>query len=513
MAQQIKVADGVEHLVFDELVVVAQSVLVEHAELVHDDGVVERAAERETLVAQVFDLMHEAERARARDLFRIGGIGEVDADGLAATVEHGMREGDGEFDLEAVMRDEARPLVAVAHLDRLRDAHVLLRRILLDDAGGLQQEHEGRRGAVHDGNLGAGQIDQQVVDAEAGEGRHQVLDGRHLGGAGLEHRAQPGVGDQIRVGLDFGGRDEIHPPEHDAGIGTRRAQGHLDLDAGMQADAGRLDRRFESALLHHPIILTGRGSGQPSARHPGTTRIPPFRFTVHPPRPVQSAWRRRKAGMSRVSMPESVIAWMVRERRLVITLGSSSLLPFTIIGASSVPVRMICIGFWACRATGLPRPVATMVTRSASSMPSSSTWPTMTVASSAVKALMVFITSWISFILTVDEAVMLTSTPRAPARLTSSSSGLATACSAAMRARFSPLACAEPIIAMPISLITVRTSAKSTLTRPGQLMTSAMPPTAPCSTLLAALKASSMETSSPSTCISFSLGMMISEST
>ena len=36
-------------------------------------------------------------------------------------------------------------------------------------------------------------------------------------------------------------------------------------------------------------------------------------------------------------------------------------------------------------------------------------------------------------------------------------------------------AVAEPIIAMPTSPITVRTSAKSTLTRPGLLMTSAMP--------------------------------------
>ena len=72
---------------------------------------------------------------------------------------------------------------------------------------------------------------------------------------------------------------------------------------------------------------------------------------------------------------------------------------------------------------------------------------------------------------------------------------------------------AEPIIAMPISDMTVRTSAKSTLIMPGQLMTSAMPATAPCNTPLAALKASSMLTSSPSTCMSFSLGITISEST
>ena len=108
---------------------------------------------------------------------------------------------------------------------------------------------------------------------------------------------------------------------------------------------------------------------------------------------------------------------------------------------------------------------------------------------------------------------MLTSTPRAPARLTSSSSGLRTAACAAERARSGPLAEAEPIIAMPTSPITVRTSAKSTFTRPGLLITSAMPDTAPCSTSLAAAYASSTETSSPSTAISLSFGMMISEST
>ena len=49
----------------------------------------------------------------------------------------------------------------------------------------------------------------------------------------------------------------------------------------------------------------------------------------------------------------------------------------------------------------------------------------------------------------------------------------------------------EPIIAMPISDITVRTSAKSTLIKPGRVISSAMPCTAPCSTSFAALNASS----------------------
>ena len=127
---------------------------------------------------------------------------------------------------------------------------------------------------------------------------------------------------------------------------------------------------------------------------------------------------------------------------------------------------------------------------------------------------MVFITSLVSrsFRL-LREAVMFTSTPRAPARLTPSSSGQAIACSAAMRARSTPLAAAEPIIAMPCSVITVRTSWKSTFTRPGWLMISAMPATALFSTSSAASKASSCVTSSPSTSSSLSFRITISEST
>ena len=48
-----------------------------------------------------------------------------------------------------------------------------------------------------------------------------------------------------------------------------------------------------------------------------------------------------------------------------------------------------------------------------------------------------------------------------------SSSGQATADSAAFAARSGPDACAVPIIALPGSLITVFTSSKSTLTSPG----------------------------------------------
>ena len=100
-----------------------------------------------------------------------------------------------------------------------------------------------------------------ALDAESGKRGHQMLDGGHLGRAGFEHRAQPGVGDQIRIGFQIDGRLKVHPPKHDAGIGAGGAQGHLDLDAGMQADTRGLDGRFQGTLLDHPVILAGHGTG------------------------------------------------------------------------------------------------------------------------------------------------------------------------------------------------------------------------------------------------------------
>ena len=186
-------------------------------------------------------------------------------------------------------------------------------------------------------------------------------------------------------------------------------------------------------------------------------------------------------------------------RALLVTLDRSipvPLLPASNTGTLSVPVRRprvstTCMtGLAFSVVATIPRPVATTVTRSWSSMPSSNTVPQITVASGAVYWRMVFITSLYSLRPRVLLAVMLTSTPRAPDSSIPSSSGLATAPSAAMRARSTPAATAEPIMALPISCITVRTSSKSTLTRPGTLMISAMPPTALRSTLSAVLNAS-----------------------
>ena len=105
------------------------------------------------------------------------------------------------------------------------------------------------------------------------------------------------------------------------------------------------------------------------------------------------------------------------------------------------------------------------------------------------------------------------STPRAPFIDTSSSSGLLIAASAASIARRSPEASPVPIIALPISVMTDRMSAKSRLIRPGMTIRSVTPRTPECSTSSAILKASAKVVFSLAIRNRFWFGMMIRVST
>src|SRR5690606_23550780 len=113
---------GVQDLVLDELVLVAEAVLVEHPVIVQDDGVVHRAAQGQVPLAQELDVLHEAEGTGPADLLDEGGGGEVDLGAGGRLVEDRVVEVDREADLEALEGLEAGPLVAVLDLDRLLDA-------------------------------------------------------------------------------------------------------------------------------------------------------------------------------------------------------------------------------------------------------------------------------------------------------------------------------------------------------------------------------------------------------
>ena len=251
VAEQVQVADRVEDLVLHELVFVAQAVLVQDPVIVEHDRVVEVAAERQVLRAHVFQVAHETEGAGAADFAQERRRREVHRGDLRAALEHRMVELDFKINFEAVVRVEARPLVAVLDLDALLDAHEALGRVLFLDAGRLQQEHEGTRAAVHDRHFACAQFDDEVVDAEARQRRHQVLDRRDRAAFDGQAGAERGLADVSGLGRDVDRLVEVGAAENDARIRRRRAQHHQHFLAGVQAHAGGANRILEGALLQH----------------------------------------------------------------------------------------------------------------------------------------------------------------------------------------------------------------------------------------------------------------------
>ena len=166
-----------------------------------------------------------------------------------------MVEFDGESQLESVVWIEPRPLVAVLDLDALFHADEAFRRVLLLDSSRLQQEHERSGTAVENRNLGRIDVDEQVVDTQPGQRRHQVLDGRNLDVALGQSRTQARVDNCLRVGNQIDRRIEIDAAKDDAGIRRGRTQYEVHLDPAMQSDASGANQRFERALLEHVLVF------------------------------------------------------------------------------------------------------------------------------------------------------------------------------------------------------------------------------------------------------------------
>src|SRR5687768_14635183 len=159
------------------------------------------------------------------------------------------------------------------------------------------------------------------------------------------------------------------------------------------------------------------------------------------------------------------------------------------------------------------KPVAITVTRISPCIAGSWTAPKMISASSPTASWMISLIWWTSPRVRSAPPVMLTSTPVAPAIDTLSRSGLAIACWAASIARFSPRPTPVPMRAEPPACMTVRTSAKSTFTRPVTLISDEMPCVACRRTSSAFLSASWKGIPFPTTASRRSFGTTIIVST
>ncbi len=150
----------------------------------------------------------------------------------------------------------------------------------------------------------------------------------------------------------------------------------------------------------------------------------------------------------------------------------------------------VCRGAALAAGTSRSNPVAMTVMTTSSPSCSSITAPKMMLASGSTDWAIMDEASSSSWSDRLGPPVMFSKTPRAPSIEPSSSKGLQIARWVAAVTRLAPLATPMPITARPMWPITVRTSAKSTLTSPGIVITSAIPLIACRSTSSATLNAS-----------------------
>ena len=88
----------------DEFVIVAQAVAVEYAVVVHDDGVVEAAAQCQAAGAHHLHIAGEAEGAGSRNIADVTAAGHIERYALAGGIHRGVGEVDFKLQAKAVVR-------------------------------------------------------------------------------------------------------------------------------------------------------------------------------------------------------------------------------------------------------------------------------------------------------------------------------------------------------------------------------------------------------------------------
>ena len=133
---------------------------------------------------------------------------------------------------------------------------IAARRILRDDAGRLQGRDEGQAGAVAAGHFRGVDPDFAVVDLQAGQGRHDVLDHVHAGRARVAAPCAAGVSMRWATVAGIRGQPGKSPRTKTIPVSAaRRAELDADVAPAPVADAfdrGRGGYRSLSPCHVHP---------------------------------------------------------------------------------------------------------------------------------------------------------------------------------------------------------------------------------------------------------------------
>ena len=248
-----EVADEVEDFVADELVGETEGAVEDGAGeggggAGDDDGGVVGYAADEAHVAEHGFVFFEAEGAGGGDEVGVGSGFEVAAEGVVAD---GLGKVDGVVDGVAIAGIDADELVAggriFADLDGLEDAEVFTLAALALEACGEDGGDVGEGAAVEDGDLEVVDFYDDVVDAEADEGREKVLGG--LDEDALTHEGG-GVGDARHVATRRGDFEvvEVGAAEDNAGAGGCGDEAHRNGGAGVKTHSVEVQRGVDGVL-------------------------------------------------------------------------------------------------------------------------------------------------------------------------------------------------------------------------------------------------------------------------
>ena len=136
-------------------------------------------------------------------------------------------------------------------LDRLQHPEMQARHGERAQAGLVQQDHERRRAAVEDRDLGAVDLDEHVVDTEGQERRQEVLDR-----ADREAVAQQRRRVVLRADVREGGGDgdaHVRADEADAVLGRRGPQAQPHRTPRVKPDARAPDVAPQCSSVSHDV--------------------------------------------------------------------------------------------------------------------------------------------------------------------------------------------------------------------------------------------------------------------
>ncbi len=186
-------------------------------------------------------------RARATSVRKVSGV-TSQRDVLAA--DQRVVESDLDLETEAArIGPQFAETVAAGDPNRLEHLDIAARRRERHDAGLLDGGNEGGRAAVHDRHFRTVDLDQRIVDAEAGQRGEHMLGGRAQRPIGIaEHGREFGGGDRAHIGAHFpiGTTLDAGAHEADAVIRIGRVDREGDRQARMDPDA-RLRSRYREA--------------------------------------------------------------------------------------------------------------------------------------------------------------------------------------------------------------------------------------------------------------------------